>query len=185
MKTQEEFFEFIENARSIRKVLEKHSEVDLETYPTTLTYKVNNRKNLFKAITDYVCYGLLPENKTLYNLWQTYHNSSKRKKWINPDFKVAFECDGLIEKCLTDIALHGADFKVYAIYDIFFGCNKFIMDYVDADCPDKEEAEFEENYKELIKEYEQGIESIKTCFVEKITLQELLDKLTYQGIDFK
>lgn len=111
---------------------------------------------------------------------------NKTKKAIAKSKEFSYDSDELIEECLADIDLFGDDFMVFAKYQSFYNDScEFIVDYVDADCPDKEEAEFEENYKELIKEYEQGIESIKTCFVEKITLQELLDKLTYQGIDFK
>ena len=184
METLQEFIETIEEARSIRKLLEKHGEVDLENYPTTLTYKVNNRKNLFKAIADYVCYGLIPENKTLDDLWETYYNSSKRKKWATSGYKLTFESKDLIKECLVDIALHGADFNVYAKYETFLE-EKFIVDYVDADLPNKDEAEFEENYKELLKAYEQGIDSVKGCHIEKITLKELLDRLTYQNVNFK
>ena len=169
METLQEFIETIEEARSIRKVLEKHGEVDLENYPTKLVYKVNNRKNLFKAIADYVCYGLMPENKTLDDLWKTYYNSSKRKKWGTSAYRLTFDSKNLIKECLADIALHDADFNVYAKYETFFE-EKFIVDYVDADLPNKDEAD---------------IDSVKGCHIEKITLKELLDRLTYQNVNFR
>ena len=113
----------------------------------------------------------------------------KIKKAIAKSKEFSYESEELINECLNDIDLFGDDFMVFAKYQTFYEDNKdkceFIVDYVDADLPNKDEAEFEENYKELLKAYEQGIDSVKGCHVEKITLKELLDRLTYQNVNFK
>ena len=65
------------------------------------------------------------------------------------------------------------------------------MDYVDADRPTREEIiefdalEDEEDYQAMLKEYEEGIESLKGYRTEKMTLKELLEKLEKQNTIFK
>lgn len=77
---------------------------------------------------------------------------------------------------------------VYAKYQSFCeGQVEFVVDYVDAERPTRKDIlEFnaiddEETFQELLKEYEEGIKSLKGYRAEKMTLQELLNKLEKQN----
>ena len=89
---------------------------------------------------------------------------------------------------LADIALLAEDFMVYAKYQSFCeGQVEFVVDYVDAERPTRKDIlefnaiEDEETFQELLKEYEEGIKSLKGYKAEKMTLQELLNKLEKQN----
>ena len=64
------------------------------------------------------------------------------------------------------------------------------MDYVDADIPTREEIvgfnaiDDEEDYQAMLKEYNEGIESLKGYRTEKMTLQALLSRLEQQNTIF-
>lgn len=119
----------------------------------------------------------------------------KIKKAIAKSKEFSYESEELINECLNDIDLFGDDFMVFAKYQTFYEDNKdkceFIVDYVDADRPTREEIiefdalEDEEDYQAILKEYEEGIESLKGYRTEKITLKELLEKLEKQNTIFK
>ena len=80
---------------------------------------------------------------------------------------------------------------VFAKYQSFDNDScEFIVDYVDADRPTRDEIldfdalEDEEDYQTMLKEYEEGIESLKGHHTEKMTLKDLLEKLENQNTIF-
>lgn len=116
----------------------------------------------------------------------------KIKKAIASSKEFSYESEELINECLNDIDLFGDDFMVFAKYQTFYEDKcEFIVDYVDADRPTREEIiefdalEDEEDYQAMLKEYEEGIESLKGYHTEKMTLKDLLEKLRKQDAIFK
>ena len=119
----------------------------------------------------------------------------KIKKAIAGSKEFSYESEELINECLNDIDLFGDDFMVFAKCQTFYEDSKdkceFIVDYVDADRPTREEIiefdplEDEEDYQAMLKEYEEGIESLKGYRTEKMTLKDLLEKLRKQDAIFK
>ena len=194
MLTKEQFIDNLKKARAIREEISKRYKDEVqESYPAyQVPCELDNSDNLFVVITDYICYGILPTNKTLEDIWDAFQNLAKKEKWSVDDITVSYDSDELIEECLADIDLFGDDFMVFAKYQSFYNDScEFIVDYVDADRPTREEIiefdalEDEEDYQAILKEYEEGIESLKGYRTEKITLKELLDRLTYQNVNFK
>ena len=115
----------------------------------------------------------------------------KIKKAIASSKEFSYESEELINECLNDIDLFGDDFMVFAKYQSFYNDScEFIVDYVDADRPTREEIigfnamDDEEDYQAMLKEYEEGIESLKGYRTEKMTLKELLEKLEKQNTIF-
>ena len=115
----------------------------------------------------------------------------KIKKAIASSKEFSYESEELINECLNDIDLFGDDFMVFAKYQSFYNDScEFIVDYVEADRPTREEIiefdalEDEEDYQAMLKEYEEGIESLKGYRTEKMTLKELLEKLEKQNTIF-
>ena len=118
----------------------------------------------------------------------------KIKKAIAKSKEFSYESEELINECLNDIDLFGDDFMVFAKYQTFYEDNEdkceFIVDYVAADRPTREKIiefdalEDEEDYQAMLKEYEEGIESLKGYRTEKMTLKELLEKLEKQNTIF-
>ena len=163
-----------------------------ENYPAyQVPCELDNSDNLFEVMTDYICYGILPTNKTLEDVWEAFQALAKKEKWSVDDIKVSYDSDELIKECLADIDLFGDDFMVFAKYQSFYNDScEFIVDYVDADRPTREEIiefdalEDEEDYQAILKEYEEGIESLKGYRTEKMTLKELLEKLEKQNTIF-
>ena len=119
----------------------------------------------------------------------------KIKKAISKSKEFSYESEELINECLNDIDLFGDDFMVFAKYHTFYEDKEdkceFIVDYVDADRPTREEiigfnaTDDEEDYQAMLKEYEKGIESLKGYHTEKMTLKDLLEKLRKQDAIFK
>lgn len=115
----------------------------------------------------------------------------KIRKAIASSKEFSYESEELINECLNDIDLFGDDFMVFAKYQTFYEGNEdkceFIVDYVDADRPTREEIidfdalEDEEDYQAMLKEYEEGIESLKGYRTEKMTLKDLLNRLEQQN----
>lgn len=115
----------------------------------------------------------------------------KIKKAIAKSKEFSYESEELINECLNDIDLFGDDFMVFAKYQTFYNDScEFIVDYVDADRPTRDEIigfnamDDEEDYQAMLKEYEEGIESLKGHHTEKMTLKELLEKLEKQNTIF-
>lgn len=193
MLTKEQFIDNIKKARAIRKEISKKDKDELfESYPEhEVSYDLDNRDNLFVAITDYISYGVLPKGKTLEDIWDAFQTLAKKENWELPDITVSYDSDELIEDCLADIDLFGDDFMVFAKYQSFYNDScEFIVDYVDADRPTRDEIigfnvmDDEEDYQAILKEYEEGIESLKGHRTEKMTLKELLEKLEKQNTIF-
>lgn len=193
MLTKEQFIDNLKKARAIREEISKRYKDEVqESYPAyQVPCELDNSDNLFVVITDYICYGILPTNKTLEDIWDAFQNLAKKEKWSVDDITVSYDSDELIEECLADIDLFGDDFMVFAKYQSFYNDScEFIVDYVDADRPTREEIiefdalEDEEDYQAILKEYEEGIESLKGYRTEKITLKELLEKLEKQNTIF-
>lgn len=120
-----------------------------------------------------------------------FQTLAKKEKWSVDDITVSYDSDELIEDCLADIDLFGDDFMVFAKYQSFDNDScEFIVDYVDADRPTRDEIldfdalEDEEDYQTMLKEYEEGIESLKGHHTEKMTLKDLLEKLENQNTIF-
>lgn len=89
----------------------------------------------------------------------------------------------LIADVREDIALFGSSFKVYAIYAYReIGGQEFyyISKYVDAEKPTEEEADTQEEYNEMLKDYEANLASLENTKHELMTLAELLEKLIEQ-----
>lgn len=110
----------------------------------------------------------------------------KIKKAIAKSKEFSYESEELINECLNDIDLFGDDFMVFAKYQTFYEDNEdkceFIVDYVAADRPTREEIiefdalEDEEDYQAMLKEYEEGIESLKGYRTEKNDFKRVVRK---------
>lgn len=196
MLTKEQFIDNLKKARAIREeISQKYKDELQESYPAyQVPCELDNSDNLFVVITDYICYGILPTNKTLEDIWEAFQTLANKENWSVSDIKVSYDSDELINECLNNIDLFGDDFMVFAKYQTFYEDNEdsceFIVDYVDADRPTREEIiefdalEDEEDYQAILKEYEEGIESLKGYRTEKMTLKELLEKLEKQNTIF-
>ena len=108
--------------------------------------------------------------------------------------KNSYDSQDLVDEVLDDIAVFGEDFNVYAIYSYFERVDgrwideEFITDYVHADKPKREEIgtapwleEDEEEFQQLLEDYEKIMKSLERTKHKKMTLQELLQKLEEQG----
>ena len=193
MLTKEQFIDNLKKARAIREeISQRYKDEVQENYPAyQVPCELDNSDNLFEVMTDYICYGILPTNKTLDDVWEAFQTLAKKEKWSVDDIKVSYDSDELIKEYLADIDLFGDDFMVFAKYQSFYNDScEFIVDYVDADRPTREEIiefdalEDEEDYQAILKEYEEGIESLKGYRTEKMTLKELLEKLEKQNTIF-
>lgn len=190
MLTKEQFIDNIKKARAVKKeVFARFKNGPLESYPEyEEPYRLDNKDNLFEVIMNYLYYGVLPEGKTLDDVWDAFQEVANKEKWDVSEIQISFDSDELIQDCIADIALLGEDFMVYAKYQSFCeGQVEFVVDYVDAERPTRKDIlefnaiEDEETFQELLKEYEEGIKSLKGYKAEKITLQELLNKLEKQN----
>lgn len=193
MLTKEQFIDNLKKARAIREEISKRYKDEVqESYPAyQVPCELDNSDNLFEVMTDYICYGILPTNKTLEDVWEAFQTLANKENWSVSDIKVSYDSDELIKECLADIDLFGDDFMVFAKYQSFYNDScEFIVDYVAADRPTREEIiefdalEDEEDYQAMLKEYEEGIESLKGYRTEKMTLKELLEKLEKQNTIF-
>lgn len=193
MLTKEQFIDNLKKARAIREeISQRYKDEVQENYPAyQVPCELDNSDNLFEVMTDYICYGILPTNKTLEDVWEAFQTLANKENWSVSDIKVSYDSDELIKECLADIDLFGDDFMVFAKYQSFYNDScEFIVDYVDADRPTREEIiefdalEDEEDYQAILKEYEEGIESLKGYRTEKMTLKELLEKLEKQNTIF-
>ncbi len=190
MLTKEQFIDNLKKARAVKKeIFAKFKNDIVESYPEyEEPYRLDNKDNLFEVIMNYLYYGVLPEGKTLDDVWDAFQEVANKEKWDVSEIQISFDSDELIQDCLADIALLGEDFMVYAKYQSFCeGQVEFVVDYVDAERPTRKDIlEFnaiddEETFQELLKEYEEGIKSLKGYRAEKMTLQELLNKLEKQN----
>ncbi len=193
MLTKEQFIDNLKKARAIREDISKRDTDKLqESYPEhEVSYDLYNPENLCVAITDYICYGILPKDKTLDDIWIAFQTLAKKENWDIQDMKVSYDSEELIEECMADIDMFGDDFMVFAKYQSFYNDScEFIVDYVDADIPTREEIvgfnaiDDEEDYQAMLKEYNEGIESLKGYRTEKMTLQALLSRLKQQNTIF-
>lgn len=193
MLTKEQFIDNLKKARAIREeISQRYKDEVQENYPAyQVPCELDNSDNLFEVMTDYICYGILPTNKTLEDVWEAFQTLANKENWSVSDIKVSYDSDELIKECLADTDLFGDDFMVFAKYQSFYNDScEFIVDYVDADRPTREEIiefdalEDEEDYQAILKEYEEGIESLKGYRTEKMTLKELLEKLEKQNTIF-
>lgn len=193
MLTKEQFIDNLKKTRAISKEISKKYKDELqERYQEhEVSYDLDNPENLCVAITDYICYGILPKDKTLDDIWDAFQALAKKENWDIPDMKVSYDSEDLIEDCLDDMSLLGEDFMVYAKHQSFYNDScEFIVDYVAADRPTREEIigfnamDNEEDYQAMLKEYEEGIESLKGYRKEKMTLQALLSRLEQQNTIF-
>ena len=190
MLTKEQFIDNLKKARAVKKeIFTKFKNDTVESYPEyEEPYRLDNKDNLFEVIMNYLYYGVLPEGKTLDDVWDAFQEVANKEKWDVSEIQISFDSDEIIQDCLADIALLGEDFMVYAKYQSFCeGQVEFVVDYVDAERPTRKDIlEFnaiddEETFQELLKEYEEGIKSLKGYRTEKMTLQELLNKLEKQN----
>lgn len=193
MLTKEQFIDNLKKSRAIQEEISKRYTDKLqESYPEhEVSYDLYNPENLCVAITDYICYGILPKDKTLDDIWVAFQTLAKKENWDIPDMKVSYDSEELIEDCLDDMSLLGEDFMVFAKYQSFYNDScEFIVDYVAADRPTREEIigfnaiDDEEDYQAMLKEYNEGIESLKGYRKEKMTLQALLSRLEQQNTIF-
>jgi hypothetical protein len=196
MLTKEQFIDNLKKARAIREdISKKYRDKLQESYPEhEVSYDLYNPENLCVAITEYICYGILPKDKTLDDIWVAFQTLAEKEKWDISKINVSYDSEELIKDCLADIDLFSDDFMVFAKYQTFYEDNEdkceFIVDYVDADRPTREEIiefdalEDEEDYQAMLKEYEEGIESLKGYRTEKMTLQALLSRLEQQNTIF-
>ena len=193
MLTKEQFIDNLKKARAIREdISQRYKDEVQESYPAyQVPCELDNSDNLFEVMTDYICYGVLPTNKTLEDIWEAFQTLANKENWSVSDIKVSYDSDELIKECLADIDLFGDDFMVFAKYQSFYNDScEFIVDYVAADRPTREEIiefdalEDEEDYQAMLKEYEEGIESLKGYRTEKMTLKDLLEKLERQNTIF-
>lgn len=193
MLTKEQFIDNLKKSRAISKeISKKYTDKLQESYPEHEgSYDLYNPENLCVAITDYICYGILPKGKTLDDIWVAFQTLAKKENWDISDMKVSYDSEELIEDCLDDMSLLGEDFMVYAKHQSFYNDScEFIVDYVAADRPTREEIigfnaiDDEEDYQEMLKEYNEGIESLKGYRKEKMTLQALLSRLEQQNTIF-
>lgn len=193
MLTKEQFIDNLKKTRAISKEISKKYKDELqERYQEPeVSYDLDNPENLCIAITDYICYGILPKDKTLDDIWVAFQTLAKKENWDIPDMKVSYDSEELIEECMADIDLFGDDFMVFAKYQSFYNDScEFIVDYVDADRPTRDEIigfnamDDEEDYQAMLKEYNEGIESLKGYRTEKMSLQALLSRLEQQNTIF-
>lgn len=193
MLTKEQFIDNLKKTRAISKEISKKYKDELqERYQEPeVSYDLDNPENLCVAITDYICYGILPKDKTLDDIWVAFQTLAKKENWDIPDMKVSYDSEELIEECMADIDLFGDDFMVFAKYQSFYNDScEFIVDYVDADRPTRDEIigfnamDDEEDYQAMLKEYNEGIESLKGYRTEKMSLQALLSRLEQQNTIF-
>lgn len=193
MLTKEQFIDNLKKARAIREeISQRYKDEVQENYPAyQVPCELDNSDNLFEVMTDYICYGVLPTNKTLEDIWEAFQTLANKENWSVSDIKVSYDSNELIKECLADIDLFGDDFMVFAKYQSFYNDScEFIVDYVAADRPTREEIiefdalEDEEDYQAMLKEYEEGIESLKGYRTEKMTLKDLLEKLERQNTIF-
>lgn len=193
MLTKEQFIDNLKKARAIREdISQRYKDEVQESYPAyQVPCELDNSDNLFEVMTDYICYGVLPTNKTLEDIWEAFQTLANKENWSVSDIKVSYDSNELIKECLADIDLFGDDFMVFAKYQSFYNDScEFIVDYVAADRPTREEIiefdalEDEEDYQAMLKEYEEGIESLKGYRTEKMTLKDLLEKLERQNTIF-
>lgn len=193
MLTKEQFIDNLKKSRAISEEISKKYKDELsESYPEhEVSYDLYNPENLCVAITDYICYGILPKDKTLDDIWVAFQTLAKKENWDIPDMKVSYDSEELIEECMADIDLFGDDFMVFAKYQSFYNDScEFIVDYVDADRPTRDEIigfnamDDEEDYQAMLKEYNEGIESLKGYRTEKMSLQALLSRLEQQNTIF-
>ena len=193
MLTKEQFIDNLKKTRAISKEISKKYKDELqERYQEhEVSYDLDNPENLCVAITDYICYGILPKDKTLDDIWDAFQALAKKENWDIPDMKFSYYSEDLIEYYLYDLSLLGEDFMVYAKHQSFYNDScEFIVDYVAADRPTREEIigfnamDDEEDYQAMLKEYNEGIESLKGHRSEKMTLQSLLSRLEQQNTIF-
>ena len=98
--------------------------------------------------------------------------------------KISYDSEKLIADVKEDIELFGSGFKVYAIYayQVVNGQDfEYISSYVDADKPLRSEADTQEEYDEILSDYEGNISVLNETKHELMTVAELLDKLTEQN----
>ena len=86
MLTKEQFIDNLKKARAIREDISKRYTDKLqESYPEhEVSYDLDNRDNLFVAITDYISYGVLPKGKTLEDIWDAFQTLAKKENWELP-----------------------------------------------------------------------------------------------------
>ena len=193
MLTKEQFIDNLKKSSAISKeISKKYTDKLQESYPEhEVAYDLYNPENLCVAITDYICYGILPKDKTLDDIWIAFQTLAKKENWDIQDMKVSYDSEELIEECMADIDLFGDDFMVFAKYQSFYNDScEFIVDYVDADRPTRDEIigfnamDDEEDYQAMLNEYNEGIESLKGYRTEKMSLQALLSRLEQQNTIF-
>lgn len=98
--------------------------------------------------------------------------------------KISYDSEQLISDVRDDIELFGTGFKVYAVYSyqVVNGQDfEYISSYVDADKPLRDEADTQEEYEELLSDYEANIASLKETKHELMTVSELINKLNEQN----
>jgi hypothetical protein len=197
MLTKEQFIDNLKKSRAISEEISKkyHKDELIERFENysehEVYYDLYDAENICIAITDYLCFGILPKDKTLDDIWIAFQTLAKKENWDIPDMKVSYDSEHLIEECLADIDLFGDDFMVFAKYQSFYNDScEFIVDYVDADRPTRDEIigfnamDDEEDYQAMLKEYNEGIESLKGYRTEKMSLQALLSRLEQQNTIF-
>lgn len=81
MLTKEQFIDNLKKSRAIREDISKRYKDKLqESYPEhEVSYDLDNPENLCVAITDYICYGILPKDKTLDDIWVAFQTLAKKK----------------------------------------------------------------------------------------------------------
>lgn len=97
--------------------------------------------------------------------------------------KISKDSTRLIQDVREDIALFGASFTVYAIYALRVVNGQefeYISSYVDAERPTNEEVAMQEDYDDIVKDYENNLASLKNTKNELMTLDQLLVKLVDQ-----
>lgn len=87
----------------------------------------------------------------------------------------------LISEVLEDISLFGEDFEVFAVKIQ----DDFINDYVHATPPTRQEFPDEEDFNEVMADYQKNLASLVGEDREKMTIGELLKKLERQRFFFK
>lgn len=97
--------------------------------------------------------------------------------------KISINSEQLIQDVLEDIDLFGASFTVYAVYALqVVGGQEFeyINSYVDAERPTSEEIATQEDYDDVVEDYDTNIAKLKDTKHELMTLADLLVKLIEQ-----
>lgn len=96
--------------------------------------------------------------------------------------KVSYSSDDLIQEVKEDISIFGKGFNVYAVFSWYPEFDKeFITDYVHADKPTRDECVDEKDFQDLLEIYDESIKTLEKTKHEKMTLQELLNKLIEQN----